>query len=349
MDKKDRNILIGAGALGLFLLLKGNKNSKLDSKFPTTEDSVTDRTGKNSPYYFGDKSDNAIYDPFYDYTDSEQLAIIEEANRGGAQLANYAVEKAFRVRIVPNSLAINVQYISSALAGIMVGCIVEIFNPFSHNLDPSYMTRLKDIYLSNLYLNNRRFDLTFLRGNDVDEGLIKYLNQYNSFEDVNPTTGRKFKYVNYLSGSRSLFIPQTLSFTPFLPSSYPHPIYRLSIPEAIHIWQETEQVTFDVTFQLHSSASCTTTVSIKKDPQDKTVYRYQSGKSICQSSQNAYYWQYGRVVKIYHRVEVKKHLLPYHVLPDNEEVKNGFNESLNILIFKGLGGTPNMFGDLNFS
>lgn len=349
MDKKDRNILIGAGAIGAFLLLSGKK--KKSSIFPVTEDSDSDKAKKNSPYYFGDKSDNAVYDPFYDYSSSSDQRDIMEVVRSGSNFANSAVEKAFRVRIVPNSLAMNP--IGSVV--LQMACIIEIFNPFAYTLDPTYMSRLNDIYLSNLKMvdsNNvvRNIDIDFLRGTDINQGLISYLNKYNYFEAVNPVTGREYKYENYIFGGRSLFIPQSLSMTPSIEGNFPRTIYRSTQQIIAKLINDTTTVSFDVHFQLSSSNYSVTNVLISQAETEATYYVYKVGKSVCQTTQSQMYMGQRSFFPIYLRPQVKKHLLPYHHLPANSDVKNGLLESINILGFKGYRDvTPNLFGLLNFT
>ena len=150
MNKDEQEILVAGGALLLPLLFK--KDKKKDNKpfndlsrfdnYPNsggefgggyydreTQELLQEQSKKDSPTYFGDKSKNALYDPFYDYTGSPVQA--ETVKATDLTPTDYdSAAKCVRVRIVPNSLFVGSDVARAADGTIreehIYCCVVEI-------------------------------------------------------------------------------------------------------------------------------------------------------------------------------------------------------------------------------
>lgn len=105
-----------------------------------TQEALTEKSKKEDALYCGDKSDNAVYDPFYKVSqkeldilnmrDSEDPTDVEE--RG----------QVLRVRIVPNSFfcanydterLVESPFTSTRRQEHVYACVVELYNPFPAN------------------------------------------------------------------------------------------------------------------------------------------------------------------------------------------------------------------------
>lgn len=155
MNKDEQEILVAGGALLLPFLFKKDKNKQNNKGFNdlsrfdnypnsngefaggyydrVTQELLTEQSKKDSPTYFGDKSKNALYDPFYDYTGSPVQA--ETVKATDLTPTDYdSAAKCVRVRIVPNSLFVGSDVARAANGTIreehIYCCVVEIFNPF---------------------------------------------------------------------------------------------------------------------------------------------------------------------------------------------------------------------------
>lgn len=152
MDKDTQEILVAGGALLLPFLFKKDKQQKNTfhdlsrfDKYPNgsgelvggyydklTQERIKEQAKKDSPLYFGDKGQNAIYDPFYDFNDSPVQANAITARDLSA--TDYeAAAKCVRVRIVPNSFFVSNTFsreLGKLKENHIYACVVEIFNPF---------------------------------------------------------------------------------------------------------------------------------------------------------------------------------------------------------------------------
>lgn len=152
MDKQQQNILVGGCALLLPLLFKKdnkqtspkNDLSRFDN-YPTgegelgggyydklTQERLQEQAKKDSPLYFGDKSQNSFYDPFYDYNGAPVQA--NGVTSRDLSATDYeTAAKCVRVRIVPNSFFVSNTFtreLGKLKENHIYACIVEIFNPF---------------------------------------------------------------------------------------------------------------------------------------------------------------------------------------------------------------------------
>lgn len=371
---KNRNkILLGAGgALALWLLLRNPKKNNIVSnsdlgkwskdRFDTfdyynkeTQAEIAEQTKKDSPTYFGDKSADAVYDPFYDYSDTPELAYIIENNENG--LANYGVEQAFRIRIVPNSFRFNglLETISSGEAGdpdtytakYYLSCIIEIFNPFKFTKTAYNQAVVNDIYITDVSLNGIKcYPNAFTKSpqewhtlRDGQGGLIKYLNTENYFNMEN-ANGQVVSIKNAILGNHSLFVPEVLSYTPYLNRRLPFPLiqsddfaYKISYDKQSYRLEENwlKSVKFCVHFKLSNSANRKNWVEIKVGTTNDTTFKYTTDSNTSVSAQKEAYFKINNSTPIYQRREVCEHLLPYKTSPTVAEVQNGFIESLNVL------------------
>ncbi|MBO5833859.1 MAG: hypothetical protein J6R22_02805 [Alphaproteobacteria bacterium] len=152
MYKNTQDILVAGGALLLPFLFKKDKQQKNTfndlSRFDNypngsgelgggyydklTQERIQEQAKKDSPLYFGDKGQNAIYDPFYDFNDSPVQANAITARDLSA--TDYeAAAKCVRVRIVPNSFFVSNTFsreLGKLKENHIYACVVEIFNPF---------------------------------------------------------------------------------------------------------------------------------------------------------------------------------------------------------------------------
>lgn len=153
MNKETKNILVAGCALLLPLLCKKDNKTSNSIKndlsrfndYPNgsgefgggyydkqTQERLQEQAKKDSPLYFGDKGQNAIYDPFYDFNDSPVQANAITARDLSA--TDYeAAAKCVRVRIVPNSFFVSNTFsreLGKLKENHIYACVVEIFNPF---------------------------------------------------------------------------------------------------------------------------------------------------------------------------------------------------------------------------
>lgn len=374
MKNRDKILIAGGGALALWLLSRKKSDLLIDNSDPgkwsdgrfdtydyydtTTQLLVKEQEKKNSPYYFGDKSPNSIYDPFYDYTDSpDQRDIV---NQSIYSWANTDMPNALRVRIVPNSLRIRNHGLFSNNIGanggyynlIVATCIIEIFNPFS-TVDPVTpklsFPQISSLYLSNVKVNNSVVS-PFLHYNTAykevfypksDSGITKFLDEEFYYNWTNPKEGKVETLQKRILNNRSVFLPEVLSYTPYL--SFSNGKFNNNNYSPIDIWQFKASTLFDdffgIDFDVNLSITgkdhqITSKCSIKKGEQVGTKYKYNVGDpSESVSYQSSKYFTKTGGMKIYDRPEVCEYLLPYHELPNISEVKNGMVESLNMLMY----------------
>lgn len=246
MDNNTRNILFGTAAVLLPFLFKKDKTQSSSTpgdlsrfeNYPTkdgelgggfydklTQERLQEQAKKDSSLYFGDKSKNSIYDPFYDYNDSPIQANGVTARDLSATDYETAT-KCIRVRLVPNSI-----YVSNVFTrhnelreNHIYACVVEIFNPFQFDgLDSlKFKVDIDNITLSenNMYVYDGNFNRRKLSyHNDlqsdkifidqgIDTGIYRYFKHYESNE------GAYANLPTSLPGMTSVFIPVFLSYLP---------------------------------------------------------------------------------------------------------------------------------------
>lgn len=370
MNKRNKILLGAGGALALWLLTRKKTNLLIENsdlgkwaqdRFDSfdyyneeTQEALTEQSKKDSPYYFGDKSENAVYDPFYDYTDSPELVYIIQNNENG--FANYEVGQAFRVRIVPNSLRFcgDLKRIESGELGdpaqytaeYYLACILEIFNPFKMTNEP-YQAVINDIYITDVSLNGVKCYPNIYPTNgrewhslrDGQGGLIKYLNKENYF-NMTDKKGEVVSVHNAILGNHSLFVPELLSYTPYLGRTLPFPLLRrddfaYKVSADKHSYQLDEywlnELSFCLHFKLSNASNRKNWCGIKIGDTNDTTFKYTADSNSSVSTQKKDYFKINNSLPIYKRKEVCEHLLPYKKSPAIADIDNGFIESFNVL------------------
>lgn len=249
MDQEQKNILIGGCALLLPFLRKKDNNtdngikndlSRFDN-YPTgegiigggyydrlTQERIQEQAKKDSPLYFGDKSQNSIYDSFYDYN-----GVPVQANGVTAHdltATDYeTATKCVRVRIVPNSLYVTNEFTRDTVGELrenhIYACVVEIFNPFPFvGLDNTkFKIDIDNIFLSSesMYIVDGdskkhtlryHYDTAAIRNTiskGIDQGIYNYLKQQENNEGVYANLPSSFP------GQTSIYLPVFLSMIPF--------------------------------------------------------------------------------------------------------------------------------------
>lgn len=371
MNKLNKILLGAGGVLALWLLTRKKTNLLIENsdlgkwakdRFDSfdyyneeTQEALTEQSKKDSPYYFGDKSENAVYDPFYDYTDSpDQLYVIQNNENG---LANYEPAQAFRIRIVPNSLRFcgDLERIQSGELGdpdkytakYYFACILEIFNPYKFSNKQYNQATINDIYITDVSLNGVIYypnafntdsrEWHALR--DEQGGLIKYLNTENYF-NMADESGKVISVKNAILGEHSLFIPEILSYTPYLGKRLPFPLiqsdsfaYKISSDKTSYRLDEDwlKNVKFCVHFKLSNSSNRKNWCEIKEGTSNTTETKYSTDANFSVSTQKESNFRINTSTPIYSRKEVCRHLLPYKESPAIADIDNGFIESFNVL------------------
>lgn len=361
MNKRTKILFGAGGALALWLLTRRRTDLLIDNsdlgkwakdRFDTfdyyneeTQANIKEQEKKDSPNYFGDKSPNAIYDPFYDYSDSpEQLYVINQTDNS---FSDYGVEQAFRVRIVPSSLTYwgNIhEYTSGELgdpihydyASYGIACVIEIFNPFKFTNNKTNISKIEEVFLSDLKMNGISCgNLDDLRDNG---GLSKFLSEENYF-NMTDENGQVVTVKNAILGGRSIFIPEVLSFTPYAKKGNPFTVvngrnfaYKISSDELSYTldrgWLHT--VSFCVNFKTTNSDVRKNYCEITVGKTNDTTYQYSAGSSKSVSVQPKSFFTINDG-GIYLRKPVMEHFLPYKTSPQIADVKNGFVESFRLL------------------
>lgn len=271
MNKDTKNILVAGCALLLPFLCKKEKKTNNSFKndlsrfndYPNgsgefgggyydkqTQERIQEQAKKNSPYYFGDKSPNSIYDPFYDYNDSQVQANGVTARNLSATDYETAA-KCVRVRIVPNSFFVSNTFTREYMKlkeNHIYACVVEIFNPFpfegldslKYKLDiegitlqhttntiekdgvtipnPNYELTDRKIFVTGRHYNDRRtWIVSYNPGStqnlkELRAGIDTGIFEY--FKRNNDNEGAYAYLENSLPGSTSIFLPVFLSFIP---------------------------------------------------------------------------------------------------------------------------------------
>lgn len=370
MNNRNKILLGAGGFFALWLLTRRKKNLIDDSdlgewskdRFDTfdyyneeTQESLVEQEKKNSPSYFGDKSEDAIYDPFYDYSDSQDQLYVIQNNENG--LANYEPAQAFRIRIVPNSLRFcgELETIQSGELGdptkysakYYLSCILEIFNPYKFTSTEYNQATINDIYITDVSLNGVKYNPNAFTSDsrewhslrDGQGGLIKYLNTENYF-NMTDASGKVITVKNAILGEHSLFIPEVFSYTPYLGKSLPFPLfrsdnfaYKISSDKTSYKLDESwlKDVKFCVHFKLSNSSSRKNWCEIKVGTSNDTATKYTADSNTSVSTQKESYFKINTSTPIYRRKEVCGHLLPYKTLPSIDKVDNGYIESINLL------------------
>lgn len=377
MENKQKNILLGLGGLALLLLSRKSKVKSLSSKYgdwdnsrfttfdyysAETQEEIKEQTLKDKQYYYGDSSPMAVYDPFYDYSDSFDQKNILDVARGGESFSDLGEVSAFRARIVPNSFC----FVTTPSYGseCYVYFLVEIFNPFKFTLDKTRIAQPKDIFFDNLRINGK-----FLSDCGDHDALNSFLAKYHYSNKINPSTNIVESYNNFFYGERSVFIP-ALSVIPNITypyGSYGDPMwlnkdncpskfakhevpdgdgtrYEYVLEDPRYDW--IEEVSVDLHLQLRSSAPHVTTMVITKGNTNSTKFTYNASTSKSVSTQKPSYFNWNGYVPIFKRQEVCEVLYPYKSsdLDTYTHAKSGYWESLNML--KHASKYP-PFGDLN--
>lgn len=363
MTDKEKKILIGGGGALLLLSLlskrdkkKGELGSWSRDRFSTfdyynteTQEQITEQTKKDSPYYFGSKDPNAIYDPFYDYSDSpEQLDRITIRE----SWFNSDESNALRVRVVPSSFAFWAE-LKTYDSGIphefaYCACIMEIFNPFNDTDDDFRLPHITDVVLENLTLNgvsyeNDRSKVT-LNGDGTD-GLNKYLREFNQYYTGEGSTLKLHK--NVIRGRHSVFIPEVFSFTPYLRYYRPQEhlpwalwndcnlVYKITSGNYVSADPTfLKEFSFDFKLKIDDNIPVSTHCVIKRSEYESSKYEWRAGKPINTTLQHYLKNQTKVDTPIYSRPNVIRTLFPYHAnYPVDEFYKynNGFVESYAML------------------
>lgn len=359
MNDKTKILLGGGGALLLYLLSRTNKKltglgSWSKDRFNTfdyyntqTQEMITEQSKKDSPYYFGSKDPNAVYDPFYDYTDSpEQLDRINIRE----SWFNSDESNALRVRVVPSSFAfwsnLLTQY-ESPHEETYCACILEIFNPYEDSEYDNRLPHITDIVQENLTINGWCYDTDasklYLNG-DGSNGLIKFLKEKNFYYTGEGSS--LTAHNNVIRGRHSLFIPELFSFTPYL--NYRKP--QSTLPWAL--WRDCDLVykikdnyvasdptyltefSFDLKLKIDDNTPVVTHCVIRPSSYPSSKYVWSSGGATNITNQHYLGDQTKVASPIYSRPEVMKALLPYHApysAKDFAKYNNGLVESFNIL------------------
>lgn len=360
MTNKQKILLGGGGALLLYLLTRGNKKltdglgswnkdrfSNFDYYNTETQEQITEQGKKNSPYYFGNKDPNAIYDPFYDYSDSpDQLDRINIRE----SWFNSDETNALRVRVVPSSFAfwsnLLTQY-NFHHEETFCACIIEIFNPYKDSEDDSRLPHITDIVQEELTINGVCYDTptSYLQLNgDGTNGLNKYLEKENYYYTGEGATQRE--HVNVIRGGRSLFIPEVFSFTPYL--SYRTP--QTKLPWALWLDMDfvykingvvyntdpsfLKEFSFVLNLKIDDNKSKKTKCIIKASNTQKSSYTWNGGISENVTEQHYLNNQTKVSTPIYSRPEVLRTLLPFHApysASDFAKYNNGIIESWRLL------------------
>lgn len=264
MNKDTKNILVAGCALLLPFLFKKDKNTSSSIKndlsrfndYPNgsgefgggyydkqTKERIQEQAKKDSPLYFGDKSQNSIYDPFYDFNGSPvQANGVTERNLSATDYETAA--KCVRVRIVPNSFFVSNTFtkdLGKLKENHIYACMVEIFNPFpfAGYDNPNFKIDIEQITLESPDKGNQstQYDLTdrkiFVTGrhyNDtntwnvsynpgstqnlkdlqkgIETGIFEFYKKYNDNEGIYEDMP------NSLPGGTSIYLPVFLSFVP---------------------------------------------------------------------------------------------------------------------------------------
>ena len=334
MDKDTQEILVAGGALLLpFLFKKDKKNdnkslndlSRFDN-YPNgsgefgggyydkqTQERLQEQAKKASPLYFGDKSKNAIYDPFYDFNDSPIQA--QTINARDLSATDYdKAAKCVRVRIVPNSL-----YVSNTFSRETFGdhelkenhlyaCVVEIFNPFPFvGLDsPKFKIDIDNITLSDKKMavydgNGNKHELRYYYEtgaiyNTISDGIDKGI--YEFYKKNTDNEGVYYNMPQSVPGLTSVYMPVFLSFLPFKSGNITRTWYMLDEID-FYKYNISHNETVGVNPTTITGLEFTVLLKINGSIRDNVVsatmgknsYSFETDRSVSASHQNKEYFE----------------------------------------------------------